>query len=531
MRYSYKMRKISRSGLQLLIATGSLLVASTAFGQDGGAGAAGAGGSGGGGTPSAPCDPNTLWCSNGPMQQITESNDRLPGDLDTGWIPGCTPPTSSGHCDDHAIQFRTQIAFDPTKTGGPLYTIDMKKGTMVDARWPTTDMIDLTLPPGGQTDGTFKVAHTMTPEIALYIDSPIYTGEIKMDASSLINYLPGAQFNYYAMNSMKFKPWAFDAVTLNVKGSDLASSQLFGVTFNQLGTIFGANGIDDIVEGSFTFNATSDTDFIYQTTQVVITGATGPINYADGMVQVMSPDGDYLEFLGHTVGIMRYSGTIEFLPVINVISIGGFGVGLNFPISVGLELDYGSGSIPVTFPNELVHIPLPNIFVPSTPKSFGTVTTGDKSDIVKVTIENSGELGAVLEFSTDDNQFKIVGSSATEMGPDGDEYDLELRFQPTKSGKQEGTITVTSNDPDTPIQTFAVSGFGEGEDIPDPEDGGSTGGTGGVGGSDPGPGSTYDGAGDDGGCGCRTPTSSGSGAGASLVLLGLAAALMRRRRR
>ena len=443
MRYSYKMHKLSRSGLQLLIATGSLLVASTAVGQDGGAGAAGAAGSGGGGTVT-PCDPNTLWCSNGALQQVVESTDRLPGDIDTGWIPECTPPTTSGHCDDENIQFRAQIAFDPTKTGGPLYTIDMKKGTMVDARWPDTDMIDLTLPPGGQTDGAFKVAHTMTPEIALYIDTAVYTGEIKMDASSLINYLPGAQFAYYAMNSTKFKPWAFDPVTLNVKGTDLNANILFAITFAQIADILGANGLDDYVEGQFSFNATSDTDFIYQTTQVQITGATGAINFADGMTRVPSMDGDYLEFLGNTVGIMRYESTIEFLPVISISSIGGVGVGLNFPISVGLELDFGSGSFPVNFPNELVHIPLPNVFVPSTPVSFGTIETGAKSDDKIVTIENTGELGAILEFSSSDSQFKFAGATAAELGPDGDEFELKIRFQPTKSGKQQATITVTS---------------------------------------------------------------------------------------
>ncbi len=529
MRYSYRMPRTSRTGLQLLIATGSLLAASAAFAQDGGAGAGGTGGSGGSG-PSLPCDPNTLWCSNGPMAQIVESTERLQGSIDTQWIPACDPVTPSGHCDDENIQFRAQLAFDKIKTGGPIYTIDMKKGTKVDARWPTTDWIDLTLPPGGATDGSFKVAHTLTPEIALYIDTPVYTGEIKMDASVLVNYLPGAQFAYTAMNSTKFKPWAFDGVTLNVKGNDLANSRLFGITFVQITDILGVNGIDDYVDGSFSFNATTDTNFTYQTTQVNITGATGPITFAGGETQVMSPDGDYLEVQGYTNGIMRYEGTIEFLPVINITSIGGVGVGLNFPISVGLDLPFGSGNLAVTFPNELVHIPLPNVFVPSTPKNFGTVATGDKSETQKVTIENSGELGAVLEFSSDNPQFKVVGANAWELAPDGDEYDLEVRFQPTKSGKQTGTITVKSNDPDTPIQEFSVSGYGEGEDLPDPDPDGGTSGSGGVGGGS-GAGSVYDGSGEDGGCGCRVPSNAGSAAGASLALLGLAALGFRRRRR
>ncbi len=529
MRYSYRMRRTSRTGLQLLIATGLLLAASAAFAQDGGAGAGGTGGAGGSG-PGLPCDPNTLWCSNGPMAQIVESTERLQGSIDTQWIPACDPITPSGHCDDENIQFRAQLAFDKIKTGGPIYTIDMKKGTKVDARWPTTDWIDLTLPSGGATDGSFKVAHTLTPEIALYIDTPVYTGEIKMDATVLVNYLPGAQFAYTAMNSTKFKPWAFDGVTLNVKGTDLNSSKLFGITFVQIADILGVNGIDDYVDGSFSFNATTDTTFVYQTTQVNITGATVPITSADGETQVMSPDGDYLEVQGYTKGIMRYDGTIEFLPVISIASIGGIGVSLNFPISVGLEMSFGSANLAVTFPNELVHIPLPNVFVPSTPKNFGTVATGDKSEPQKVTVENSGELGAVLEFSSDNPQFKIVGANAWELAPDGGEYDLEVRFQPTKSGKQTGTITVTSNDPDTPIQEFSVTGYGEGEDIPDPEPDGGTSGSGGVGGSS-GSGSVYDGSGDDGGCGCRVPSNAGGAAGASLALLGLVALGLRRRRR
>jgi MYXO-CTERM domain-containing protein len=464
------------------------------------------------------------------MAQIVESSDRLQGDIDTGWIPACKPATSTGHCKDEKIQFRAQLAFDKIKTGGPIYTIDMKKGTKVDARWPDTDWIDLTLPSGGATDGTFKVAHTLTPEIALYIDTPVYTGEIKMDASVLINYLPNAQFNYTALNSTKFRPWAFDLVTLNVKGSDLNNSKLFGITFGQITDILGVNGIDDYVDGSFSFNATTDTDFKYQTTQVNISGATGPITYADGKTQVMSPDGDYLEVQGNTQGVLRYSGTIEFLPVININSIGGVGVSLNFPISVGMKYKFGSGAIPVSFPNELVHIPLPNVFVPSTPRNFGTVSTGSKSETQKVTIENSGELGALLEFSSSSSQFKIVGANAMELAPDGDSYDLEIRFQPTKSGKQTGKIIVKSNDPDTPTQEFNVTGYGEGADLPDPDPDPEEG-TGGKGGGSSSSGSVYDNSSDDGGCGCRVPSQAQGSAAASLALLGLVAIGLRRRRR
>lgn len=528
MRYAYNMRKISRSSLQLLIAAGSLLVASSAAGQDGGAGAAGAAGSGGsGGAPVTPCDPNTLWCSNGSAELSVESNDRLPGDIDTGWWPECPPPDI--HCDDEIIQFRALVAFDPTKTGGPIYSVKMD--TKVDARWPDPEWIDLTLPPAGQTDGTFKVAHTMTPEISLYFDTIFYTGEISLDASVLVNYLPGSQFSYYATNSTKFKPWGFGGqggVDLNVKGTDWQTSKLFSITFAQIEQMLGTDVLDGVVEGDFSFNASSDTDFHYETTAVDIMSATGPINFADGMTQVPSLDGDYLLVIVQPKGIIRYDGIIKFLPVISITSP----ISLSFPIEVGLEVDYGNASIPVVFNTQEVRIPLPNVFVPSTKVNFGKVATGSKSDPKKVTIENTGELGAILEFSSDDSQFRVVGSSAAQMGPDGEEYELELEFRPTKSGVQNGTITVTSNDPDTPIQEIPVSGTGEGEDIPEPEDGGTggNGGTGGVGGGGGNQGSVFDDSGDDGGCGCRTPSNHAGTAGASLALLGLAAMMLRRRR-
>ena len=527
MRYSYIMRNSARSSLKLLVAAAALVVAPAAFAQDGGAGAGGAAGAGGsgGGTPQPKCDPGTLLCSSAQFPQKAESMDRLPGDIDTGWLPECDPPAP--HCG--SIQFRAQIAFDPVKSGGPLYTVDMTKGTMVDARWPTTDWIDLTLPPGSPTDGSFKVAHTMTPEIGLYIDVLSFTTEIILDASTIINYLPGAQFNYIAMNSTKFKPYGFDSVALNVNGGgNLASSVVIAVTFDQLGKLVGTGGFEDYITGSFSFNAITNSDFTYQTTKVVVTGATGPINYADGMAQVMSPDGDYLEFIAHTEGIMRYTGTIELLPVINISSVGGFGITLNFPISVGLEFDYGQGSIPVVFPNQVVHLPLPNVFVPSTTLNFGEVDTGGKSEAKTVTIENTGELGALYEFSSDNTQFKVHTVSG-QAGPDGAEFDLKVTFQPTKSGAQTGVITVKSNDPDSPVQTFNVQGFGRGEDIPDPEDAG-TGGSGGGAGDAAGINSTPYEAGDDGGCGCRTPSGNGNAAGASLALLGLALAFLRRRR-
>jgi len=464
------------------------------------------------------------------MKQYKESEnqDRFQGDIDTHWIPKCPAGKADAqeHCkDDQKIQFRAQVAYDRIKKTDanpdppPLYMIDMNKGAWLDARWPDPEFIQLSVRPGGGSDGTFRVAHTLTPEIGLYINAGIaYEGEIKLDANSLIKYLPNSEFKYAASGLVKFRPWAFESVKLNVKGTDLSTSKLFGITFQQIGDIIGAQ-IGGVIEGSFNFNATTDTIFSYQTTQITIEGVTGAIASADGVFEVETPEGDYLEVLGSIGGVIRYQGTIDFMPVISITSVGGLPIKLDIGVGVAtVKLPFAEASMPVKFPSEVCHIPLPNVFVPSTKLSYPTTETGSKAD-KKVSIENTGELGAILTITSSNKQFKVSPTSK-EMSPE-DQFNLTVTFQPTKSGKQTATITVNSNDPDSPVQTFQVTGIGEGEDLEDDDD------------DEPGtgkPGASGWGAPDDG-CACSIPAYSGTGVGSAALLIGLAALGVRRRRR
>ena len=532
------MRKLARSSFFGFFATGAVLVVSAASAADAGTdggwpeGGTPEAGSPDAGAPVVNCDPTTLLCSNGmmPSGHKAESMDRLPTGVDTGWIPKCDPTaTPQPHC-DKTVQVDAQIAFDPPKTGGAVYSVDMSKDTFVDLRWDPADTSMFTVGlAGGKKSapaGTFKVQHTLTPELALYIDaSPMYTGEFKFDASTLINYIPGAQFNYYATGTQKFAPWGFDLVKNTVKGTDVANSTLFSITFDELGKLVGAGGFSDYISGSFGLNASTNSEFTYQTTKVVVSGATGPIGYAAGTSQYPIQDGDAVDMQVHAEGVIRYKGTIDLKVNIGITSVAGFGITLNFPIDV-YSYPYDSSSIQVSFPTQQVHIPIPNVFVPSTAVNFGTVATGAKSPDKIVTIENTGELGALLEFSSDNSQFKVDKVTAT-MGPSGETYELRVRFQPTKAGIQKGVITVKSNDPDSPIQTLDVSGNGEGPDIPTPEDDAGTPG------ADAQPANqdqAYASSGDAGGCGCRTAPSGYGDAAAALALAGLGLAVLRRKR-
>ena len=466
------------------------------------------------------CDPSTLTCSVDTIKPRVEGNERLPTSIDTGWLPSCDPPTGSGHC-GKTLQFRANLALDPIGGGEgstPVYVVDMPKDATVQAEWPTTDAFVISVKPVSTPSATFRVTHTLTPELGLFLDLPVLgETEFNIDATDLLNKIPGAQFNYAATKSGTFSPWGFEGVTIRVQGTDLDNSRLFTITTEQLGLTDGSS----LIEGRISLNATTDTNFVYQTDQIQLIGGIGAITSAAGTAEIPMSDANYLEFSVITHGTLSYAGTLDLRPVIGITSP----ISVNFPISVGLDFDFSALDIPVTFPTQIVHIPLPNVFVPSSFVDFGQVDTGSKND-KKVVLDNTGELGATLSFESDDPQFSTGGVVTTQIGPQ-QTYDLTVSFRPTKPGPQKATITVISNDPDSPEQSFEVMGFGQGEALPDPGTGGSGGGNGGSGGGGfaPSGGNTTE----DGGCGCSIPQGSSSGSTAGLLgLLGLA--LLRRRR-
>ena len=520
------MRTYLRTGLLFVVSAGALLASSAAWADD-----AGDSGLIDAGPPLENCDPLSLTCSNAEMPQKLESKNELPIGIDTGWLPKCPAPTPPDqHCSDEKIQIRAWIRFTPLDTGEAVYSIDMPgKATKMDARWPETDGIQLSLAKGPTGTGTFKVAHGLTPSFAIYLDTPVFTGEISIDADQILPLLPGGQpFNYVAKNTTKFTPWGFDVTNLNVGGTDLQGSQLFAISFKELGKIVNVNNMDDYVEGSFSFNAVTHSTFSYQTNSVVVQcmEACSPIASQNSTTKSLGNFENAMDFMANAKGTLRYSGELEFLPVINITSIGGFGISLKFPISVGLKVPYDSNSVPLSFPNANVHIPLPNIYMDTTPMKFSADIQVGQQETLKRQVENTGEMAAVI-YKVESTSSAFKSSIASQqLDANSGSMELPIVFKPPKPGLYKATIKVTTNDPDTPVWTWEVQG-GNGEEVPPDQDAGLD-----DGGYDPKPGGPgFYGSNADSGCGCRTGAAPSGAAVTSLALLGLGLALLRRNRR
>ena len=119
-----------------------------------------------------------------------------------------------------------------------------------------------------------------------------------------------------------------------------------------------------------------------------------------------------------------------------------------------------------------------------------------------------------MTFKSSDPQFTVPGDSIT-VAPKS-KYDMQIKFAPANAGAAMADISVTSNDPDSPVQTFKIGA--NGADVGGPS--GSM--------DDALPSAPTA----DSGCGCKTAgttTSTGGWAGIGLLALGITVAARRRK--
>lgn len=341
---------------------------------------------------------------------------------------------------------------------------------------------------------------------------------VNYSAAQLVNKLPGGKFNYDARGSAVFQPWGFAGANVSIAAPPLDQSTIFTLPFSQLGVGTG------IAEGTLSIQAAASPTFKYVTKDVRLDAAS--VTRADGSARIAVGDADFIDLSAMVAGELSLAGNLDVRPVVKVDSVDGYPTfGLVKFSFTAVSKPLAGAPMPVSFENTEIHVPLPNVKVPSASVSMGTVKAGQVSKQT-VTIDSTGEMGGRLKFESSDPQFSVpagevlVGSKS--------KHALEVTFKPTNDGAASATITVRSNDPDSPEQTFRVAANGASLD-PAGEDDDETGGgtskrTGGVKELEPPP--------SEEGCACATVGAGSFNAYAALAIgLGLAAVVRRRRSR
>lgn len=457
----------------------------------------------------APASANTNACSMGRCSTAAanlrlDGRDALRTSIDTGWMPSCDGGVD--HC-NKGLQVRADIALTAASPGGALFTAEMPASAVVQASWEDPKHLVLRSDTIGQ-DSKLSIAHSLTPQVELYVDiGPIEEG-FTFPATRLINMVPGAHFDYSASASTGFAGWAFDGAQLTVPPPTLQNSQLFSVDLKNFPDV-----INKLVDGSLALSARTSPTFTYKTTKIVVAGkelARGALTQFDFPVG----DLDFIELPATIEAELSAKGEIEVMPSATLARLGD----MNFsPVptitfsSVKVTKTYDAPPQTYTFSDKVIRIPLPNVRRPIEGLDGGAVQVGTEGSVPAI-MANTGEADALVTLESSDPRF-VVPSKPITLSPKS-QTPLDITFRPDSLGRAEALITARSNDPDSPELTFRVTADG----VAEPVSGGKK--------------SSGDSSADIGvtGCGCKTAGTPSTGyAGPFALVLGLAALIRRRR--
>jgi MYXO-CTERM domain-containing protein len=443
-------------------------------------------------TGGAACDAASLACATGTASLSAKITNQLPTVID------------SGNMGSGKIVVRTRFTIDPVKGGDPLIAVDMPKGALVKATWNEKGFVNLATITDATAQGTISAHYTLTPSL----EATIYGVGVKYDAAQLINKVPGGSFHYDAKASTSLLPWGFAPTALKGTPPALDQSTVFAVPFSSIGVS------EDIVEGTLAIQASANPTFTYATKSVRLDSEA--ITKADGIAKLAIGDDDFLDLSASVSGEIQLGGTLDIRPAVKVDTVAGyptFGL-VKYSFTAVSPKIGGNAPVPVNFGAATIHVPLPNVKVPAATLAMGSLEAG-QSKSKSITIQNTGELGGKMTFTSSDPQF-TVPTGEVKVGPKGT-YELKVGFTPTSAAPASATITVKSNDPGDPEQTFRVAANGAPTgDESDPEASNE--------------GGELEGVTENSGCSVSTSHSSTGGAYAVLGLgLGLVAFLRRRR--
>jgi hypothetical protein len=377
----------------------------------------------------AECDQRSGTCAVGLAQLRGAVTKRLSTEIDSGEI------TKS------SVSVRTRFTIEPVGNE-PLLRVDMPSGALVEASWPERGMISLRAITRDAAPGSMSVRYQLVPSLEGKVGLVRFT----RNAGELLNQV-GGSFHYDVRGDAPIRPWGWQEARVSPLAPNLNDSTLFSLPLTSL-------GID--LSGSLAVQASAAPIFTYRTREIRMNG--GVIGTPDAIAKIPSGDADAIDVSAVVDGELRVTGTVAVLPVVTLGPL---------PIAFSVvEKPIDGPPEPVAFQSTNIHISLPNVKVPQTPIGMGSVNAGKQKERT-VQIANTGELGAIVTFESSDSQF-VVPRGEVRVDPRS-QYPLKLVFRPKGDAPTSATITVRSNDPDSPEQKFRVGANGSAEDREDRE--------------------------------------------------------------
>ena len=463
------------------------------------------------------CGDAEMRCTIAPIsfEKTVEWGPEWLPDWDTGWIPKNVPELQ--------VRFVVRIPNDTTvKLGGNFQTT-----------WP--DALTIATP-GDRFSGLLSFDYGLVVQALGKVDVTLLGYHIFWQGN--LPYLPNIDF--HLLGKQTFDSWAFEPVRAQ---AFTAKVNLFNLN------ILGLVGVpSEIAEGGVGLNIKGEMRADYNTDRIVVSPSIVPITTENGTTIGNFLGGPWVEYDVHPEGTIVYDGILHLIAdfYVKVKVFGGTLTEFRFdaydyPLS--LSDIVGHAFIDrMVFDSVRVHVPLPDIpQVQETIVDIGEVEVGDSKKIT-VTLPNNGEGKARLVGTIPDEDaahFKVL-SSAVVIEP-GQTGDVNVRFTPAKIGALSTKLTLSTNDPDLPVQEILLRGNGVQLGPPDygeeePGAGGNGAGGGSHGGKDGGPKDEESALGPDpaeetSGCGCRAASSGPSPWAWIVSASALGFALSRRRSR
>lgn len=500
------MRRPCSAGLAFFVCLGGLAFGRVASAQDGGKDA------GDGGYDSGTVTPGAIlayYCGEADLQCVAatgllwKKKVELPiaFNWDTGWIPDSFPELQ--------VKFAVKV---PAET-------NVELGGKFVTTWPSPLTIAV---PGERYSGLLKFDYGLVVEALGKIDISILGYDIKWQGP--LPYVP--QIDFHVLGGEVFDPWAFKPKEVSASAFT-ASVELFEINILSLAGI-----PSQIAQGGIKLKVKGELKATYWTEKINLAAVkpkeqTLPIEaikQENGTSLHKYVSGPYVEYDVNPDGVVHYDGVIHLIPAFYVSVLGqDFDMPVyDYPITIPI------GNQNFNFDKIRVHVPLPDVKpLESKVFDFGKVDVGS-SKKKNITLSNDGEAKARAVVDVEKSMsavFKVLTTAVT-LDPTKSE-DIQVRFAPKKLGPFSTTMTIASNDPDSPLQTVTLKGEavepGTAPTTPETEDGGFEPAEGGV------PGFYNE---QPGGCACRVDAATDRQSlpmWAGLALIGAAAVARRRR--